>query len=160
VVVANSILESVGGPGLLWFTQTEFENFVLRLDWRVNSVFDNSGVYLRIPQLDADFTPADTQGYEVQIDERGIDENGNPGSALHRTGAIYKLAASMAQASHPVGAWNHYEIVATGNSISVKLNGMPVAELQNANRRAKGFIALQSHHPGSKVQFRNIRIQA
>lgn len=160
IIISKSILESDGGPGLLWFSQKEFENFELRLDWRVNSQFDNSGVYLRIPQLNGDFTPADSQGYEVQIDERGIDENGNPGSALHRTGAVYKLAPSTAAASNPLGAWNHYEIKANGGNISVKLNGMPVAELQNGNRRTKGFIALQNHHPGSKVQFRNIRIKS
>jgi hypothetical protein len=160
IVIAKSILESDGGPGLLWFSQKEFDNFELRLDWRVNNVTDNSGVYLRIPQLNGDFTPADSQGYEVQIDERGIDENGNPGSALHRTGAVYKLAASSSATSNPPGAWNHYEIIANGNKISVKLNGMPVAELQNGTRRTKGFIALQNHHPGSKVQFRNIRIKA
>lgn len=160
IVIGDSILESDGGPGLLWFSQKEFENFELRLDWRVNSLFDNSGVYLRVPPLAGDFHPADTQGYEVQIDERGIDENGNPGSPLHRTGAIYKLAPSMAAASNPVGAWNHYLIKASGNTISVKLNGMPVAELQNGARRTRGFIALQNHHAGSKVQFRNIRIQA
>jgi hypothetical protein len=160
IVVAKSILETDGGPGLLWFSQKEFENFELRLDWRVNTPFDNSGVYLRIPQLNGDFTPADSQGYEVQIDERGVDENGNPGSALHRTGAVYKLAPSTAAASNPPGAWNHYEIKANGGNITVKLNGLPVTELQNGNRRTKGFIALQNHHPGSKVQFRNIRIKA
>jgi hypothetical protein len=160
VVLGKTILESDGGPGLLWFAQQEFDNFELRLDWRVNSPFDNSGVYVRTPALGADFRPADTEGYEVQIDERGIDEGGNPGSALHRTGAIYKLAPSTAAASNPIGAWNHYVIKAAGNKISVMLNDMPVAELQNGTRRSKGFIALQSHHPGSKVQFRNIRIRA
>ena len=104
--------------------------------------------------------PADTEGYEVQIDERGIDESGQPGSALHRTGAVYKLAPSTAMASNPVGAWNHYVIKASGNTISVRLNDMPVAELPNGSRRKKGFIALQNHHLGSKVQFRNIRVRA
>jgi len=66
----------------------------------------------------------------------------------------------LIRSANPAGAWNHYEIVANGNIISVKLNGMPVAELQNGTRRAKGFIALPNHHPGSKVQFRNIRIKA
>jgi hypothetical protein len=160
VMIGKTILESDGGPGLLWFSQQEFENFELRLDWRVNSPLDNSGVYLRVPPLDGDVTPADTEGYEVQIDERGIDENGNPGSPLHRTGAVYKLAPSTAMASHHVGAWNHYVIKAAGKKISVMLNDMPVAELQNATRRQRGFVALQSHHPGSKVQFRNIRIRA
>ncbi|HEV8332703.1 MAG TPA: family 16 glycoside hydrolase [Steroidobacteraceae bacterium] len=160
IVVGKTILESDGGPGLLWFAQREFENFELRLDWRVNSPLDNSGVYLRIPALGGDFHPADTEGYEVQIDERGIDENGNPGSPLHRTGAVYKLAPSTAAASNRVGAWNHYVIKAAGNKISVVLNDMPVAELQNASRRSRGFIALQNHHLGSKVQFRNIRVRA
>lgn len=160
IVVGKSILESDGGPGLLWFAQKEFENFELRLDWRVNTEFDNSGVYLRIPALDGDFSPADREGYEVQIDERGIDENGKAGSPLHQTGAVYKLAPSTAAASNHVGAWNHYVIKAEGNKISVVLNDMPVAELQNASRRKRGFIALQNHHLGSKVQFRNIRIRA
>jgi hypothetical protein len=160
IVIGKAILESDGGPGLLWFSKKEFSDFELRLDWRVNGVTDNSGVYLRVPALNGDFRPADSDGYEVQIDERGIDDNGNSGSALHRTGAVYKLAASTSLASNPIGAWNRYEIKASGGNITVKLNGIPVAELQNGNRRTKGFIALQNHHPGSKVQFRNIRIKA
>jgi hypothetical protein len=126
----------------------------------VNSPFDNSGIYLRVPALADDFHPADAEGYEVQIDERGVDESGRPGSAMHRTGAVYKLAPSTAAASNPVGAWNHYVIKANGNTISVRLNDMPVAELPNGTRRKKGFIALQNHHLGSKVQFRNIRVRA
>ncbi len=159
IIIGNSILESDGGPGLLWLSTKEFTDFELRLDWRVNSVFDNSGIYVRVPQLGGDFRLADREAYEVQIDERGIDENGNPGSALHRTGAIYRLAPSTAVASNPVGAWNHYEIKVVGGDVTVKLNGRPVAGLLNGARRTKGFIALQNHHPGSKVQFRNIRIK-
>jgi hypothetical protein len=109
--------------------------------------------------LQNDLAPADRDGYEVQIDERGVDDNGNPGSSLHRTGAVYKLAPSSGAASNPAGAWNHYEIKADGGKIAVKLNGNPIAELQNGTRRTKGHIALQNHHPGSKVQFRNVRIK-
>jgi Domain of Unknown Function (DUF1080)/GMC oxidoreductase len=158
-IIGVSILESEGGPGLLWFTQREFDNFELRLDWRLSAVSDNSGVYLRVPPLQNDFSPADRDGYEVQIDERGVDDNGNPGSALHRTGAVYKLAPSNGAGSNPVGAWNRYQIKASGGDITVTLNGTPVAALQNGTRRTKGHIALQNHHPGSKVQFRNIRIK-
>jgi choline dehydrogenase-like flavoprotein len=158
-VIGSSILESEGGPGLLWFNQREFDNFELRLDWRISDLSDNSGVYVRVPPLQNDFSPADRDGYEVQIDERGIDDNGNPGSALHRTGAVYKLAPSSGAGSNPVGAWNRYQIKANSGNITVTLNGTPVAALQNGTRRAKGHIALQNHHPGSKVQFRNLRIK-
>jgi hypothetical protein len=62
---------------------------------------------------------------------------------------IYKLAPSTSAASTP----RHYEIIANGNNVTVKLNSMLVAELQMGTRRTKGFIALKNHHPG-KVQFR------
>jgi choline dehydrogenase-like flavoprotein len=155
-----NIIESVGGAGLLWFTKEEFADFILRVDWQIFSEFDNSGVYLRFPALGNDFKPADTQGYEVQIDERGINPQGNPGSALHRTGAVYGLAPST-KPDFPrlVGQWNTFEIEAKGPAITVKLNGQPVSSLPNGNRSVKGHIGLQNHHAGSRVQFRNIRIK-
>lgn len=155
-----NIIESVGGTGLLWFTSEQFANFILRLDWQILSEFDNSGVYLRFPALGNDFKPADTQGYEVQIDERGIDPQGNQGSALHRTGAIYGLAASS-KPDQPrlIGQWNAFEIEANGPAITVKFNGQVISKLPNGNRSPKGFIGLQNHHDGSRAQFRNIRIK-
>lgn len=150
----------LGRDTIWWFSQKELENFELRLDWRVNSPFDDSGVYLRVPPLADDFHPADTEAHEVQIDERGVDENGNPRSPLHRTGAVYKLAPTTAAASNPPGAWDCYIIKAIGNNFSVMLNDMPVAELRSGTRRSRGFIAIQSHHAGAKVQFRNTRIRA
>jgi choline dehydrogenase-like flavoprotein len=155
-----NIIESVGGTGLLWFTKEEFTDFILRVEWRIFSEFDNSGVYLRFPALGNDFRPADTQGYEVQIDEHGIDPQGNPGSALHRTGAIYGLApSSKPDFPRLVGQWNTFEIEARGPAITVKLNGQPVSSLPHGNRSLKGHIGLQNHHAGSRAQFRNIRIK-
>lgn len=158
--LGGNIIESVGGTGLLWFSGQEFDDFTLRLEWQIFSEFDNSGVYIRFPALGSDFTPADSQGYEIQIDERGIDPQGNAGSALHRTGAVYGLAAS----SKPglpflLGQWNTFEITAAGPALSVKPNGNPVASLPNGPRSLKGHIGLQNHHAGSRAQFRNIRIQ-
>jgi choline dehydrogenase-like flavoprotein len=155
-----NIIESVGGTGLLWFTKEEFADFILRVDWQTFSEFDNSGVYLRFPALGNDFKPADTQGYEVQIDERGIDPQGNPGSALHRTGAVYGLApSSKPDLPRLVGQWNTFEIEARGPAITVKLNGQLVSSLPNGNRSVKGRIGLQNHHADSRVQFRNLRIK-
>jgi len=39
------------------------------------------------------------------------------------------------------------------------LNGQQVSQLTNGNRPLQGFIGLQNHHFGSRVQFRNIRIK-
>ena len=52
-----------------------------------------------------------------------------------------------------------YEIEANGATNNVRLDGQQVSKLQNANRSPKGFIGLQNHHAGSRVQFTRLRIK-
>jgi len=81
------------GARLLWYAAEVFDHFFLEVRWRLTGPEDNSGVFLRTPPLADDPAPAVAEGYEVQIDDRGIDpEGGRFGSPLHLTGAIYKLA--------------------------------------------------------------------
>lgn len=161
--VGSGIIESEGGPGLLWYRARTFADFILRVDWRASSIEDNSGVFLRFPALgsddpDRDWRQAVREGYEVQIDDRGYDpQAGAFGSPLHRTGAIYRLAPAAALASRPLGEWNRFEITALGLDIAVLLNGIPVARLdRDVGRPRSGHIGLQNHHAGSRVRFRNI----
>ena len=162
-----NIIETIDGIGLLWYTSEQFENFILKVDWRASFSDDNSGVFIRFPALGNsdpanDWKPAVDQGYEIQIDDTGKNPDVNPNvfnDPLHRTGAVYKLAPANILASLPIGQWNAYEIEANGNDIKVTLNGQFVSHLQNGNRSLKGFIGLQNHHFGSKVQFKNIRIK-
>jgi hypothetical protein len=151
------------GPGILWYPRTEFGDFMLLVDWRLSSADDNSGIFLRIPSLDEhsanDWQSAALEGLEVQIDDRGVDpERRATGSARHRTGAIYGRAPALAEASRPAGEWNMFEIEAQGPSIRVRLNGVTVSRLHDA-LRARGYIGLQAHHLGSRVQFRALQIR-
>jgi choline dehydrogenase-like flavoprotein len=162
-----NIIETIDGIGLLWYTREQFDNFILRLDWRASFPDDNSGVFIRFPALGNtdpanDWKPPVDQGYEIQIDDTGKNPDVTPNvfnDPLHRTGAVYKLAPANNLASLPLGQWNTYQIEANGNDIKVTLNGQLVSHLQNGNRSLKGFIGLQNHHFGSKVQFKNIRIK-
>lgn len=160
------VLESEGGIGLLWWTREQFADFVLRLDWRAFNADDNSGVFFRFPTLGTgdpanDWKPAVTRGYEVQIDDRGFNAaNNSTGSALHQTGAIYELAAASRLVSRPLGQWNTFEIEARGEQLKVTLNGEQVSDHRaDGARSAAGHIGLQNHHPGSRVQFRNLQIK-
>jgi hypothetical protein len=55
--------------------------------------------------------------------------------------------------------WNDYEIIAVGDSITLKLNGVVTAELKDSSR-TRGVLALQLHRgPAMKVYFRNMRIK-
>jgi hypothetical protein len=153
-------VESFGGPGILWYAADEFDDFVLRVRWRLTSGHDNSGLFIRIPALTTDIQDAIDTGYEVQIDDRGFDPATETlDSPMHRTGAIYGLAPAMANASGPVGTWNDFEIAAQGPSIDVTLNDVPVARLEHGNRRRHGHIGLQAHHEGSRVQFQVCEIR-
>jgi hypothetical protein len=166
IELGANIIESAGGPGLLWFTQEEFADFVLRVDWRASDITDNSGVFIRFPALASadpanDWKVAVDQGYEIQIDERGVNpDTGRTDDPLHQTGAIYKLAPANQRASKAVGEWNTFEIEARGKDIRVTLNGTLVSQLTtNGTRPSAGYIGLQNHHEGSRVQFRNLQVE-
>jgi 3-keto-disaccharide hydrolase len=155
----GNVVESYGGPGLFWYAPEKFEDFRLCIEWRIASVEDNSGVFLRIPFLFNSPQPGIDRGYEVQIDDRGVDPDKRVlGSRLHLTGAIYGLAPAARRCSRPLGAWNLFDITARGPTITVDLNGQEVSSLQNASREPQGHIGLQSHHEGSAVQFRNLAV--
>ena len=57
--------------------------------------------------------------------------------------------------------WNHYEIVASGCSLRLSLNGTLCTEFGEGDpkRLRSGVVALQYHAPGGfQVRFRNVRI--
>ncbi len=162
-----NIIESVGGIGLLWYTKEQFADFILKVDWRATNPDDNSGIFIRFPAL-GNTDPANdwkvpvSQGYEIQIDDTGKNPDVNPpvfNDPLHVTGSIYTLAPATMVASRPLGEWNTYEIQAQGNDVTVRLNGQQVSSLKSGTRLKQGFIGLQNHHDGSKVQFKNIQIK-
>jgi Domain of Unknown Function (DUF1080) len=155
----DGVVESYGGSGVFWFADEAFADFLLTVEWRITGPEDNSGVFLRCPPLSDSPQPAIERGYEVQIDDRGLDPERHVfDSPLHLTGAIYRLAPAARRCSRPVGVWNMMEVTAKGSTIAVKLNGKEVSNLENASREPRGHIGLQNHHEGSAVQFRDLRV--
>lgn len=156
----DDAIESHGGPGLLWYAAQIYENFVLRIEWRAMPGDANSGVFIRCPPLADEPQPAIDRGYEIQIDDCGVDpEHGKTFSPLHITGAIYKLAPARIVASRGVALWNEMEITARGGTIEVVLNDEIVSRTTSASREPRGHIALQAHHDGSCVQFRDLQVR-
>lgn len=156
------VCPSDGGGNL--FTEKEYANFVLQLEFKL-SEGGNSGIGLRAPyQGDAAY-----QGMEIQVldDPAPVYETIQP--AQH-CGSIYGVFAAKEGALKPTGEWNAYEITANGRRISVKLNGTMIvdADLDTAKdpavlkrhpglARTTGHIGFLGHK--SRVEFRNIRLR-
>ncbi len=47
-------LQSEGRMGLLWYAKKKYNDFVLKIDWKVNRRNDNSGVFIRFSDPDND----------------------------------------------------------------------------------------------------------
>jgi len=170
--VVGGALESFNDTselGLLWSNRPTPANFVLRCEWRVFSINDNSGVFVRFPDPDSkgynnSAWVAVHFGFEVQIDELGQPDGG----PMHRTGAIYNepVQTLTLQAANAIGQWNEFEIRAQGQTYTVLLNGTQVTTFTSAEvgrgiastAKAPAYVGLQSY-PGKRAQFRNIRIK-
>ncbi len=132
-------------------TETEYDNFVLRLEYWIDpgeTGWSNSGMFIRADSTNSPWV----EGYEIQID---LKDEKNP------TGSIYNhVPTDMAQVreiAHEKN-WNKVEIKAIGSRIQVWINDV---QLQDATLhvRDKGVIGVQQHHPGVTVKYRNIRIK-
>lgn len=151
-----------GGGNL--FTEKEYGNFVLRLEFKL-SPGGNNGIGLRAP-LEGD---AAYQAMEIQVLDDPAPQYKDIRPAQH-CGSIYDVFAAKPGALKPTGEWNAYEITANGRRVTIKLNDTVVvdANLDTVTdpqvlakhpglARKTGHIGLLGH--GSHVEFRNLRIR-
>lgn len=129
----------------------EYGDFELLVDWKITKAGD-SGIYLRgSPQVQIWDTSRVESG--AQVGSGGLYNNQkNPSKPL-------KVA------DNPVGDWNTFRILMTGEKVSVWLNGQLVVDnvtLENYWDRnipifPKGSIELQAH--GTDLAFRDIYVR-
>jgi len=141
------------GKGSQLRTRNRFDNFVLRLEWRMEDG-GNSGIFIRAPRA-ARFSKI---GMEFQLLNDGVMEPSHTG-----VGGIYEAQAPLTVARKPPMEWNTVEIKCDGAHLIAWLNGTKVQDIdldaheELQSRLRDGFIALQDH--GAYVQFRNIRLK-
>ena len=161
------------GEGGDLVTNSEYENFDLKLDWKI-SKNGNSGVMLFVNEDAAKYSEPYFTGPEMQV----LDNDGHPDVKLikHRAGDLYDLISASKEVAHPVGEWNHAEVIAKNGKLDFYLNGEHTinTNMWDDNWRRmiaaskfkawpdfgtfkKGKIDLQDH--GNDVWFKNIKIK-
>ena len=176
------------GDKNLW-SEKEYKDFVLRIDWRIK---ETTGLYNMPTVLPDGSHKKGPDGKDIITPtpnaDSGIYLRGSSKAQLNiwcwpiGSGEVYgyrmdqKMPPSVragvtpkVRADHPVGQWNRFEITLKGDRLTVVLNGKTVIEnAQLPDVPEKGAFALQ-HHGGftngkynaasSLVQFRNISIR-
>ena len=166
--VTNGVLYCAKGGGGNLFTDTEYDDFILRFEFKLEDG-SNNGIGIRAP-LAGDAAYA---GMEIQILEEGAALRGKWGK-LHEEqyhGSVYDLIAAKKGALKPPGQWNTEEITARGRQITVLVNGQTILDA-NLNSvtdparlmkhpglfRDRGHIGLLGHN--DYLEFRNLRVKA
>jgi hypothetical protein len=162
----------------LW-TEKEFGNFVLIVDWcqPAKPVIDNvpvvlpdgseatdpNGKPLTVPVLDAGDSGIYLRGSsKSQINiwnwPVGSGEIWGYRTDTNMSPEVRKAATPILNADKPIGQWNRFEITVIDDKVTIVLNGRTVirdAKLPEMPKR--GPIALQHH--GDPIQFANIYIK-
>jgi hypothetical protein len=165
VVESGAIVCPQQGGGNL-FTETEYSDFILRLEWRLYEG-GNNGIGIRAP-LEGDAAYA---GMEIQVldDEAEVYQKMKLKPAQY-TGSVYDVFPARRGHVRRNGAWNSQEILAEGRRIRVTLNGEVITDvnLDDAKDpevlkkhpglgRKSGHIGFLGH--GTRVEYRSIRIK-
>jgi hypothetical protein len=157
-------------------TNEEFENFHLKLDWKI-SPKGNSGVVFYIKE-GPQFQEMWHTGPEMQVLDNGTSAiAGHPDAKItsHRAGDLYDLMVAK-EVVKPVGEWNTAEIIANKGKLDFYLNGQHTLsttmwdenwkamiakskfkDMPGFGKYTKGRIGLQDH--GDEVWYRNILIK-
>ena len=139
-----------GRTGHLFSPRGDYANFDLHARVRISDQ-GNSGLYFRA-RPDDDVWP---DGYEAQINCSFPDPQ--------KTGSLYGISPI---ATHLVAPETWFDLDVTcrdeeaGTRVIVRVQGAVVVDTIDSERRhGPGHIALQQHHEGSQVMFRDLRIR-
>ncbi|PCC10532.1 3-keto-disaccharide hydrolase [Pseudoalteromonas sp. JB197] len=164
----GAMLLTKGGGDIL--TKKNYENFDLKLDWKISEV-GNSGIFVLADELGKYIY---SHAPEIQI----IDNERHSDTKIdsHLSGSIYDLLTAPAAAHKPAMQWNTVRIKMLNNHLQVWQNGVSTASIvvgsstwntlvKNSKfatwsdfaTAKQGSIGLQDH--GDKVWFKNIKIK-
>jgi hypothetical protein len=166
--VKNGSIVCKPGKGGDLLTKDEYENFVLRFEFKLPPA-GNNGIALRTPLGGH----SSSDGLEIQVLDSDGYNAAHPKEPLlpyQYHGSLYHCVGAKHGYLRPVGVWNFEEIEVQGQTIKVTLNGTKIldVDIDKLDRsqiehppkgldRQKGYIGLAGHD--DPVQFRSFKVK-
>ncbi len=158
------------------FTDEEFENFVLYLEWKLPKG-GNSGIFYHLKEGFEE--PSEVAPEYQLIDDDGWEElNNDKLSSWQKAGADYAMYSPKTNVKklYPSGEWNSTKIIFTEKKVEYWLNKQKILSFvpwsedwykrknngkwkdsKFYGKYKKGYIGLQDHN--SSISFRNMKIR-
>ena len=164
--VSEGAISCKAGKGGTIFTEAEYSDFVVRLEFKVPSG-GNNGLAIRYPgQGDTAYVGM----CELQVLDDNYDKVKGKLDPRQVHGSAYGMVAAKRGFQKPNGEWNVQEVTVKGSTIKVVLNGTAIldCDLKEVTKfmgdsphpgkdREKGHFGFAGH--GDAVAFRNVRIK-
>lgn len=163
--IKDGVISCTGKPTGYIITDREYDNFILKFEWRFPGKPGNSGCFVRVVG-DNKIWP---KGIEAQLQSGAagdiwlvdgakltIDPDRQDPKVSRHYFRLRDKREDGQPIENPLGEWNTYEIKCDGGNISLIINGTFVNEGIDCDI-ATGQILLQSE--GAPIEFRNIMIR-
>ncbi len=165
--VVDGAIQCKAGKGGTLYTEAEYEDFIVRLEFKVPEG-GNNGLAIRYPGTG---NPAYDAMCELQVLDNDAEKYATLDERQYHGGA-YGLAAAHRGYLRPVGQWNYQEVTVKGSTVKVELNGTVILDTDLSKVDMKKVMA-GTPHPGiglkkghfgfaghnDPVAFRNIAIK-
>ncbi|MFK7819329.1 MAG: DUF1080 domain-containing protein [Planctomycetaceae bacterium] len=165
--VDNGAIRCRKGKGGNLFTEKEYSDFVVRLEFKLPPA-GNNGLAIRYPGKGNPAYDAMTELQVLDSEDKRYANLDKLGRQYH--GSAYGMMAAKRGYLRKVGEWNFQEVTVKGSTIKVELNGSVI--MDGDLSKARNFMA-NSPHPGKDrksgffgfaghndpVEFRNISIK-
>jgi hypothetical protein len=148
----NGAIVADRGKGGFLVSKQSFGDYQLRIEFYPDHN-TNSGIYMRCSVREK---LTDKLCHEANIFDQRPDQTFATGGIVHMGKVLQPVKAG--------GKWNTYDITARGKKITVMLNGVKTAEIDNAHF-LNGPIALQfgnlpNNVPGGAIRFRKVQVRS
>ena len=145
-----------GTPNSFLCTKNEFNDFILEFDVFLDRA-TNSGVQFR-SHSNPDYLNGRVFGYQCEIDPSDRKWSGGIYDESFRGWLFPVINDRNAQDAFKMGQWNHFRVEAVSAYVRTFINEIPVANLEDDYTK-NGFIALQVHSIGNKIEDEGIQIK-